>query len=352
VKIALTGGSGFLGSHLIPLLLRAGDQVRMLLRSPEAMEGRQFPGVELCQGDVVDRDSCERLVAGCEVVIHLAGRVSRDPLDGPRMYRLHIEGTRQLLTAAAAAKIERVVLASTSGTIAVSRTERVATEADDYPFVTVGRWPYYLSKIYQERLALELSVELKLPVVVLNPSLLLGPGDARFSSVGDVWRFLHRDIPAVPNGGLSFVDVRDVAEVFHLALSRGRDGERYLLGAANMPVREFLERLSRLTDIPAPRLQLPSGLNLLGAEGLERLARWRGAEPSIDPATVEMGEHFFYFDSAKAKDELGFAPRDPQDTLRDTVRDLQARRRAGQQPGLRSSAWPPKTSSVTGPSSG
>jgi len=350
MKVALTGGSGFLGSHLLPLLVGAGHEVRALVRPAAAAT---LPAdVELCRGDVLDPESCRRLVAGCETLIHLAGLVSRDPVDGPLMYRLHVEGTRRLLAAAAEAKIRRVVLASTSGTIAVSKTDRIATEADDYPFVTVGRWPYYLSKIYQERLALELSAELRLPLVILNPSLLLGPGDARFSSVGDVWKFMQRDIPAMPTGGLSFVDVRDAAATFLSAVERGRDGERYLLGAANMPLREFLERLSRLTDIPPPRLQLSSELNLLGARGLERLAKWRGVEPGLDRPSVEMGEHFFYFDSAKARDELGFAPRDPQETLRDTVRDLQARQRAGQAPGLKSSRWPRATNSETDRSNG
>ncbi len=350
MRVALTGASGFLGSHLFPLLTGAGHQVRILARSAAAASAP--PGVEVCRGDVLEAESCRRLTDGCEALIHLAGLVSRDPADGPLMYRLHVEGTRTLLRPAAQAQNQRVVPASTSGTIAVSRTERVATEADDYPFVTVGRWPYYLSKIYQERVALELSGELGVPLVILNPSLLLGPGDARFSSVGDVWKFMQRDIPAMPGGGLSFVDVRDVAEVFRLALERGRDGERYLMGAANMPVREFLERLSRLTDIPPPRLQLPSELNILGAAGLERLAKWRGAEPGIDRPTVEMGEHFFYLDSAKARDELGFVPRDPQETLRDTVRDLQARQRIGQEPGSGTRRWPRATSPETDRSNG
>jgi dihydroflavonol-4-reductase len=156
----------------------------------------------------------------------------------------------------------------------------------------------------------------------------------------------------MPTGGLSFVDVRDVAETFRAALTLGRAGERYLLGATNMPLREFLERVSRLADVAPPRLQLPTDLNILGAKGLERLARWRGVQPGLDSASVEMGEHFFYLDNAKAKDELGFAPRDPQETLRDTVRDLQARQRNGQQPGLGSSAWVPATSSGIGRSNG
>jgi dihydroflavonol-4-reductase len=139
-----------------------------------------------------------------------------------------------------------------------------------------------------------------------------------------------------------------VAQTFVLALERGRDGERYLLGAANMPFTEFFGRLSRLADVPPPRLRLPSTLNIWGAEGIERFAKWRGVEPSIDRASVEMGECFFYLDNAKAVDELGFAPRDPQETLKDTVRDLLRRTKAG---SIESSAWATTTtSSVTGPS--
>jgi len=351
VKIAVTGATGFLGSHLIPKLIAEKHRVRALVRRESSRLANE--GVDLTLGDVTDAASCERLVAGCDVLVHLAGWVSRDPKDGPAMYKLHVEGTRTLLLAAAAAKVSRVVLASTSGTTAVFPTERVGTEADDYPLTTVAKWPYYLSKIYQEKLALELCAEMRLPMVCLNPTLILGPGDERLSSVGDVWKFLHRDIPAMPTGGLSFVDVRDAADTFVYALERGRDGERYLLGGANMPFTEFFGRLSRLTDVPPPRLRLPSKLNIWGAEGIERFARWRGVEPSIDRASVEMGECFFYVDNAKAVDELGFAPRDPQETLKDTVRDLLRRKKSGR---LESSAWAtgPETSgtsSATGPSS-
>jgi len=281
---------------------------------------------EAVVGDLLDGESVARLLDGAEVLVHLAGRVSRDPDDGPALYRLHVEGTRLLLQRAAQAGVGRVVLASTSGTIGVATTPRVATEADDYPITVVGHWPYYLSKIYQEKLALSFCAQNDIDLVCLNPSLMLGPGDERFSSVGDVWKFLHRDIPAMPAGGLSFVDVRDVATTFVAALDRGRAGERYLLGASNMPFFEFFGRLSRLADVPPPRLRLPSELKIWSTEGLARLARWRGREPALDRASVEMGEHYFYVDSEKAKDELGFSPRDPQETLKDTVRDLQTRR--------------------------
>ncbi len=323
MKVAVTGATGFLGGHLVERLLEAGHEVTALARGDAQALARR--GVRLVKGELPDAAAAAELAKGADALVHLAGRVSRDPTDGPAMYRLHVEGTRLLLDAALAAKVGRVVLASSSGTIGVSREERVATEADDYPVETVGRWPYYLSKIYEEKLALRYQREKGLPLVCLNPSLMLGPGDERLSSVGDVWKFLHRDIPAMPTGGLSFVDVRDAAAAFEAALDRGRPGERYLLGGANMPFTEFFGRLSRLTGVPPPRLRLPSRVNVFGAELLERWSRFRGVEPPIDRASVEMGEHWFYVDSDKARDELGFAPRDPQETLRDTVRWLQAR---------------------------
>jgi dihydroflavonol-4-reductase len=239
------------------------------------------------------------------------------------MYELHVQGTRRLLEACAAKGVARVVLASTSGTIAVSRGERVATEADDHPFAVVGRWPYYLSKIYQEKTALRIHRETGLPLVVLNPSLLLGPGDARLSSTDVVFKFLERRIPAMPTGGLSFVDVRDVAAAFAAALVKGRPGERYLLGGANMTFRDFFARLERLSGVPAPRVTLPSAVNVVGSKLLEKLHEWRGTETPLDPRSVEMGERFWYCDSSKAEAELGFAARDPQETLFETVRWLE-----------------------------
>ncbi|HUB07215.1 MAG TPA: NAD-dependent epimerase/dehydratase family protein [Myxococcales bacterium] len=323
MKIAITGATGFLGGHVIERLVHGGHGVTALARG-EAPRLQQR-GVTIVRGELPDPRAAAELVKGAEALIHLAGRVSRDPADGPAMYRLHVEGTRRLLEAALAAGVARVILASTSGTIGVFAEERVATEADDYPIETVGRWPYYLSKIYEEKLALSMQREKGLPVVCLNPSLILGPGDERLSSVGDVWRFLHEDIPAMPSGGLSFVDVRDAAQAFEAALTRGRPGERYLLGGANMPFTEFFGRLSRLTGVPPPRLRLPSRVNVFGAGLLERWSHFRGVEPPIDRASVEMGEHWFDVDSGKAREELGFAPRDPQETLRDTVRFLQKR---------------------------
>ncbi|MBS2031153.1 MAG: NAD-dependent epimerase/dehydratase family protein [Deltaproteobacteria bacterium] len=317
MKVLLTGGTGFLGNALWPLLVERGHTVKLLQRST-SKEAKKA-GVEIIQASLTDRDALKPALKGVDVLYHLAGRVSWDPKDARDMYALHVDATRGLLEEAHAAKVKRVVLASTSGTIGVSKEERVATEEDPYSIDVVGRWPYYASKIFEERLALEYCKAKQLPLIVLNPSLLLGPGDERLSSTTEVLAFMNREIPAVPQGGLSFVDVRDCADAFANALEKGEPGERYLLGAANMTLREFFDRLARITGIPAPKLGLPSKLNRLGAFAWDRWSEMRKTKPAVTPQAIEMGDHYFYIDSSKARRELGFAPRDPQETLAATV---------------------------------
>src|SRR5438105_14668836 len=316
MKLLVTGATGFLGGALVPLLVEEGHQVRVLARggAPDA----EALGCELSSGDVRDPETVRRALHGCEGLYHLAGLVSRDPRDAHKMYELHVSGTRVLLAEAERAGLQRVILASSSGTIGVSPVRRVATEEDDYPIETVGRWPYYLSKIYQEKVALQSG----LPVIVLNPSLLLGPGDARMSSTQDVFRFLMGRIPVMPRGGISFVDVRDAAQAFVAALTRGNAGERHLLGAANWDFDEFFARLGRIAHKPPPMLRMPSGLKIAAAHLMEKIARERGREPDLPASDVEMGECWFFIDSTKSERALGFKPRDPIETLSDTVRYL------------------------------
>jgi dihydroflavonol-4-reductase len=332
-SVLVTGATGFLGKALVPRLAAAGHRVRMLARSTPGPE--LLAHGELVQGDISDRAVVKRALAGVDVLYHLAGLVSFDPSDGPAMYRLHVAGTRGLLEEVRArGGLQRMVLASTSGTTAVSRTERTATEEDLPPLDVVGRWPYYLSKIYEEKLVLEHAAKHGLPVVVLNPTLLLGPGDDRLSSTWTVMKFLQRDLPAMPNGGISFVDVRDVADAFVAAMDRGEVGGKHLMGV-NMSMSEFFGRLERISGVAAPRLRLPTKLNVAGGKLLEKLAEARGREPALDAASVEIGEHWFWVDSRKAERELGFVARDPQETLQDTVLDLLSRMPEKSWPGTK-----------------
>ena len=315
----ITGGTGFLGSHLVRLLVEEGAGPLRVL-STSAPGWLEELGVETVTGSITSAEDVRRAVEGVAEVYHLAGRVSRGPEDAHLMYKLHVEGTRVLCEAAREAGVRSIVAASTSGTVAVTETGDVVPDEEwPTPLDIVSRWPYYASKVYQERVALENFGGKGRRLVLMNPSLLLGPGDERLSSTKVVLDFLARKIPTVPKGGLSFVDARDAAAAFRAAMERGAHGERYLLGAANWTFDKFFGRLERITKVPAPFISLPSKLTLTGARALNSLYKHWKLAPPVEPAEIEMADHFWYLDSSKAAAELGFAPRDPAVTLLDTV---------------------------------
>lgn len=323
-KTLVTGATGFLGRHLVDRLLEAGEPVRVLTRSDDP--GFESDAVEVIVGDLDDPNCLNECVAGIQRIYHLAGRVTRDPSRAHLMYSLHVEGTQRLLDAARAADgIERIVVASTSGTVGVSSDpEFIADDASPMAENTVRRWPYYLSKIFAERLCQQYVRDHDLPIIVMRPTLLLGPGDWRESSTSDVVLFLKRRVPALMSGGISFVDVRDTADAFIAAMEKGRDGQTYLLGARNCTLQQFFETLQDLTGIPAPKIPVPDGAARFGARMMNRALSVVGLESDLDPVTVDMATHYWYIDWSKASQELGFEPRDPARTLRDTVRWIEA----------------------------
>lgn len=315
----LGGATGFLGSHLCALLGSRGHEV-------VAVSRRGGPGVSAL--DVSDADAVAESARGADGAFLCTGKVSRDPADAEELHRQNVVATRAALAGLKKAGVRRVVYASTSGTVAVGEDpDRIADEEAPAPLDVIARWPYYRSKYYAEREVLEANAPPGFEVVVVNPSLLLGPGDLNESSTGDVRRFLERAIPAVPAGGMAFVDARDAALGMLLAFEHGRAGERYLLNAQNLTLAAFFQRLGRLTGVAPPRLALPSSRTLaLGISGLfSRAVRAIGGEPPVDETSVEMAQYFWYCSSEKAERELGWVARDPGETLRDTVADLAER---------------------------
>jgi len=317
-KILITGGTGFLGAHIVRQLLDAGEKnLRVMASSvPEWMTDA---GVEPMIGSVTKRDDVATAVKNVSAIFHLAGKVSRDDEDAAAMNKVHVEGTRIICEAAKDAGVKTLVLASSSGTIAVSEDEQIVDETFPQPVDVFSRWAYYASKYYQERTALENFDGDGRKLVILNPSLLLGPDDERLSSTKPVLDFLGRKIPYTPSGGLNFVDARDAATAFVSALEKGRHQEKYLLGSANMTFPEFFGRLERLSGVSAPMLKVPKKLAMAGSSMIESVFKNWGKASPVASKEVEQAEYFWYFESSKAEEELGFAPRDPQETLQDTV---------------------------------
>jgi dihydroflavonol-4-reductase len=317
-KILITGGTGFLGAHIVRQFLEAGEKnlAVMASRVPVWMKDA---GVTAIEGSVTKPDDVAAACKNVSAIFHLAGKVSRDNEDASVMNRIHLEGTRLLCEAATEAGVQTMVLASSSGTIAVSEDEQVVDETFPQPVEIFSRWAYYASKYYQERAALENFEGKGKRLVIMNPSLLLGPDDDRLSSTKPVLDFLARKIPYSPGGGLNFVDARDAAAAFISGLEKGRHQEKYLLGAANMTFHQFFARLERLSGISAPMMKVPKKLAVAGSGMISAVFKnWGKASPVIQNE-VEQAEYFWYFDSTKAIEELAFAPRDPQETLQDTI---------------------------------
>ncbi len=320
-RILITGGTGFLGTHIIRNFLAFGE-TNLKVMASRVPEWMKDAGVKAVEGSVTERDDVAKACKNVSAILHLAGKVSRDNDDAASMNKIHLEGTRLLCEAATEAGVQTMVLASSSGTIAVSEDEQIVDETFPQPIDILTRWAYYASKYYQERAALENFAGDGQKLVIINPSLLLGPDDERLSSTKPVLDFLGRKIPYCPSGGLNFVDARDAAAAFIAALEKGQHQEKYLLGRANMTFEQFFGRLERLSGVSAPMLKVPKKLAMAGSSMISSIYKNWGKASPVMPNEVEQAEYFWYFDSTKAEEELGFAPRDPQETLQDTINYL------------------------------
>jgi dihydroflavonol-4-reductase len=317
-RIFVTGASGFLGQHLLQTLKHRGFEYTALSRSSDE-EG-------FVQGDILEREGLESLMEGHDILIHAAGLVSHDPKDSDLLWKLHVNGTKNVCEAARKVGISRVIYLSTSGTVAVSKENREITEDGDSPLPLIKEWPYYRSKLFAEDVALSFQ-DGEMDVVSLNPSLLLGPGD-RYDgeSTKSIRLLLDKQMPIAPSGGLAFVDVRDVVEAIILSLKNGRGGQRYLLNGTNVSFGEYYKRLARLADVSAPLMTMPKQTKGF----LSLFPKWKdvGGALGLDISRHDLllASHYWYCDCSKARSELLWVPRDPLTTLSDTVHDIQKKR--------------------------
>ena len=320
-KILITGGTGFLGTHIVRQFLDAGEKnLRVMASSvPDWMTDA---GCESFAGSVTNKNDVGEATKNVEAIYHLAGKVSFAYDGAAQMNKIHVEGTRLLCEAAKENGVKNFILASSSGTSAISETDEILDETYPQPVEILIKWAYYASKYYQERTALQIFKDKGERIVILNPSLLLGSGDERLSSTKVILDFMAKKLPITTAGGLNFVDARDAANAFVQALDKGRHQERYLLGAVNWTFAEFFGRLERLTGVSAPMLRVPKRVAVVGSNIIESLYKnWNKTAP-FEASEVEMGGYFWYFDSTKAEEELGFTTREPQETLQDTIKYL------------------------------
>ncbi|MFZ5451879.1 MAG: hopanoid-associated sugar epimerase [Thermodesulfobacteriota bacterium] len=317
-KTLVTGGAGFVGRAVVTELLDAGRQVRVLARNPQhpALAGLD---VEVAPGDLRDAASLEKAVKGCNCLFHVAADYRLWVPDPEEMYAVNVEGTRNLLAAAQAAGVEKVVYTSTVGALGNPGNGTPGTE--DTP-VSLGEMEghYKRSKFLAEEVALDFARQ-GLPLVVVNPSTPVGPWDSRPTPTGQmVVDYLKGRMPAYLETGLNLVHVKDVARGHLLAAKKGRVGEKYILGHENLSLSQIFHLLAEISNLPAPTVKLPYALVLPLAYITEFWARHvsRG-KPRMSVTAVRMARKYMYFDSSKAVKELGLPQTPAKQALTEAV---------------------------------
>ena len=309
MPVFITGATGFLGRHLVSLLVEQGEEVRALVRSQAGVRGLVALGVQPVPGDLFHAETARKAAEGCARVFHLAGVVSHERRQVTDLRRVNVDGVRAVLAAADGGA--RVVQVSSVATLGPAPgPDRPADERQEFP-EWAKRFPYAATKREGELVALE-AVERGADVVIANPGFLLGPGDVNRVSTWHVERYLRGLLRVHVPGGLSNVDARDVAAGLLALAERGRTGERYILTnrEGNLSHRDFFRRVGEVTGVRRRMVGLPPRLAALGAT----LVPW-----PVKPGEVRAAANWWFYEPGKAERELGFTTLLLDETIADTA---------------------------------
>ncbi len=318
----VTGAAGFLGSHVARQLVARGDSVRVLVRASSSNRAISDLSLEYVTGDLRDAASLERAMNGVQRVFHVAADYrlwAKNPQD---IYDSNVGGTKNVLAAAKSAGIGQLIYTSTVATIAVDRPELPNEFTEAKLAEMIGH--YKRSKWMAEQEVLKAAKE-GMPVIVAMPTTPVGPWDWKPTPTGKIiLDFLNGKMPGYVETGLNFVGVEECAAGHLLVSEKGKNGERYLLGAENLTLKEMLDMLAKITGLRAPRLKIPHGVALGVAYVESAFSRLIGKEPGIPVEGVKIARHKMFVDASRARRELGFQPGPVVAALERAVRWYQA----------------------------
>ncbi len=315
MRAFVTGGTGFIGSHVVRSLLQSNYQVIALVRRNSNLDNLQGLAIDIVKGDLNDPNIWEQM-QGCDYLFHIAAHYSLWQKDRDLLYFNNVEGTRNILAAAETAGIQRTVYTSSVAAIGVGKLGEIVDETHQSPVEKlVG--DYKKSKFLAEQVAIEAANKGQ-DIVIVNPSSPIGGFDIKPTPTGDIiLRFLRRQMPAYVDTGLNFIDVRDVATGHLLALQKGKSGDRYILGNQNLTLKQLLEQLAQITNLSAPQTSIPAWIPLTVAWIDEKILAPLGKTPSVPIDGVRMAQQPMYYDASKAIRELGL----PQSPLNVALKD-------------------------------
>jgi dihydroflavonol-4-reductase len=318
-RVLVTGAGGFVGSAVARQALAAGFAVRAMVRNKANASNLADLDVEIVEADIRDRERVEHAVAGCRHVFHVAADYRLWAPDPEEIVRTNVVGTRNVMEAAQAAGVERIVYTSSVATLALRTDGDAADESIALtPQQAIGA--YKRSKVMAEQVVLEMVRDRALPAVIVNPSTPIGPRDARPTPTGRIIvEAASGRMPGFVDTGLNLVHVDDVARGHLAALAHGRIGERYILGGQNVALGDMLADIARLVERKPPTLRVPRRLLYPLAYAAEAVAKFTQREPFLTVDGLHLAKYHMFFTSTKAERELGYAARPYQDALRDAI---------------------------------
>ncbi len=307
--LAITGASGFIGAHVVDVALERKYDVRILLRGELKNPSWIERGVEVFKGDIRDPKALKSFLTGADYLCHVAGVNTPLKSRQSEIFESNVEGVKTILLTAAECGIKKIV--HTGSTCALGGSGKGKIDNEDTAF---NLWDisdnYERSKYLGEKAAIELFHDEGVPVIIAEPSACLGPGDFKPTYTGQlIIEFITGNLPGYYDTRQNFVDVRDVALGHLLALEKGRLGERYLLCHDNLLMTEYFNLITELTGVKAPKIKPPLWLALLMSYGFETLGYITKKDPTIRTSSIKRAFLDLHYDNAKARRELGFAPR-------------------------------------------
>jgi dihydroflavonol-4-reductase len=324
MKALVTGATGFVGAAVARALHAAGWQVRALVRSGSDRSNLQQLGAEIAEGDLAEVAALERALEGCAGLFHVAADYRLGARDPRPLYRTNVEGTRNILSAARAAGVPRIVYTSSVATIGIPPDGSPGNEQT--PVGLANMVGHYKRSKYLAEEAVRDAARKGMSVVIVNPSTPVGPGDVKPTPTGQlVLDAASGRMPAYVDTGLNIVHVDDVAAGHLLAFERGRAGERYILGGEDMTLQAILAQIAQLVGRNPPRIRLPYAAVLPVAYLADALAKVTGRSGRITLEGVRMSRKRMFFSSAKAADELGYRWRPPLAAFEDAVSSFRER---------------------------
>ena len=316
----VTGATGFVGAAVLRCLAEAGHNVRALVRPTSDRLNLSGVDCQIVTGDLTEPESLKRAVRNCEAVFHVAADYRIWVPDREKMNRVNVQGTIDLILAAAAAGVSRIVYTSSVATLRL-RDDGLPADEESHAELSDMIGAYKQSKFLAEREVKRLVADAGIPVIIVQPTAPFGPGDVKPTPTG---RFVVEAgagrMPAYVNTGLNVVHVDDVADGHLLAYEKGAIGESYILGGENRTLQWILETVAELTGQRPPRIRLPHWFLTPIAYVWEGVTRIRGSgEPMMTVDSVRMSRKLMYFSIEKARRELGYSPRPAIEALRDEI---------------------------------